>query len=152
MIACMTSAIRLATANDVQRLLPLVRALWLFERIPFDAVAVGAALQGLHADPSLGCVWVAETANELAGYTVVTFGYSLEHGGLVGLVDELYVTPALRDSGIGTQLIDRAVHACRERGVRRLQLEVDDVNPRAASLYARLGFETNARALLTKAL
>ncbi|MFE7775996.1 GNAT family N-acetyltransferase [Streptomyces sp. NPDC057445] len=48
---------------------------------------------------------------------------------------------ALRGQGIGTALIRAAESLARERGKDLLGLGVDRDNPRAAALYARLGYE-----------
>jgi GNAT superfamily N-acetyltransferase len=146
----MSPAIRPAEPLDLERLLPLVRTFWSFEKLPFESVNVGGVLGTLLANPSLGRVFVAESAETLVGYLVLTFGYSLEHGGRDALVDELFVQPDLRSSGLGTRLVESAVQTCREHGMVRLHLEVDRTNPRAEKLYGRLGFAANDRFLLTK--
>ncbi|MFB7591784.1 GNAT family N-acetyltransferase [Streptomyces sp. NPDC056169] len=54
----------------------------------------------------------------------------------------LDVWPAeLRGQGIGTALIHAPEELVRERGGAALGLGVGDDNPRAAALYARLGYE-----------
>lgn len=148
----MTPIVRRADASLLERLLPEVRSFWAFEKLSYDRVDVRAVLGALLENPTLGCVFVAERAGEIVGYTVLTFGYSLEHGGQDGLLDELYVREEMRGAGLGTQLVEHAAEACRERGITRLHLEVDHTNPRAAKLYARLGFAANDRALITRKL
>ncbi|MFT3922309.1 MAG: GNAT family N-acetyltransferase [Myxococcales bacterium] len=146
------ASVRLASAPDLQRLLPHVREFWKFEQLSWDTVDVAAVLGNLLADPRLGCVFVVELEQELVGYLVLTFGYSIEHGGRDALVDELYLRPDLRGAGVGARLIDSAAAACRAQGVRRLHLEVDDTNLRASQLYGRLGFARNQRFLMTMKL
>ena len=148
-----TSAlIRAARPADLERLLPQVRDFWLFEKLRWETVDVSRVLASLLDDPSRGRVFVAEADGELVGYSVLAFGYSLEHGGLDALVDELYVRPELRGDGLGTRLLEALAATCRALGITRLHLEVDRTNPRAQKLYARLGFGSNDRFLLTKKL
>ncbi|GGS67823.1 GNAT family N-acetyltransferase [Streptomyces violaceus] len=53
----------------------------------------------------------------------------------------LFVWPAsLRSQGVGTALLHTAERLARERGVGVMGLGVGDGNPRAAALYARLGY------------
>ncbi|WP_370410983.1 GNAT family N-acetyltransferase [Streptomyces fradiae] len=52
----------------------------------------------------------------------------------------LDVREDLRGQGIGTALIRAAEELARERGRTHLGLGVGDDNPRAAALYARLGY------------
>lgn len=139
-----------ATPRDVDELLPMIAELWRIEKIPFDADRVRALLHVLFDDARAGTVWIARSERAIVGYMILTFGFSVEHGGRDALIDELYVSPDQRGSGLGTHLLDVAFAACIEAGITRLHLEVDHTNPRAAALYERLGFEANDRALLTK--
>jgi ribosomal protein S18 acetylase RimI-like enzyme len=50
------------------------------------------------------------------------------------------VYQALQSCGIGTILIQAAEQRIRARGLRRAELAVEQVNPRARALYDRLGY------------
>ena len=55
-------------------------------------------------------------------------------------LDTLTVHPDVRGQRIGTQLVDAVVALAIAEGKRFVKLEVEDVNPRAKSLYEQLGF------------
>ena len=56
-------------------------------------------------------------------------------------INGLFVWPAsLRSRGIGASLIRTAERLAQERGIEAMGLGVGDDNPRAAALYARLGY------------
>jgi len=55
-------------------------------------------------------------------------------------VTNLQVPPAKRGRGVGTALMESAEERVRARGLRRIGVGVADDNPRAAMLYARLGY------------
>lgn len=150
MLSCMESEIVLASPLDVERLLPHTEVFWKFEKLAFDLVKVRRVLLGLLEHPSYGRVLMAQRGPEIIGYLVLTFGYSLEHGGRDALVDELYVHESARGSGLGTRLLAQAFAICEREGIARVHLEVDNENPRAAALYTRLGFVGNDRKLLTR--
>jgi len=57
-----------------------------------------------------------------------------------GTIWMLEVHPALQSCGIGTVLIRAAEQRIRARGLHRAELGVEDSNPRARSLYERLGY------------
>ena len=81
-----------------------------------------------------------EVDSELAGYSVLSFTYSLEAGGLVVLLEEGFVKPEYRSHGLGTKLLE-FLKAEYHGKAARLRLEVAPGNTRAIALYERLGFE-----------
>ena len=58
----------------------------------------------------------------------------------VGAIQNLGVTPAHRNLGLGTQLLMASLHGFRDHGLRRAFLEVTAQNSGAVRLYERLGF------------
>ena len=137
---------RRATPADLPSLLAMQREFYAHERYPFDEGVAAAAMRALLEDASLGRMMIADEA----GYFVVTFGYSLEFGGRDAFVDELYVLPAARGRGLGTQALALAEEVCREASVRALHLEVEFENPEAKRLYARSGYYEHTRHLMTR--
>lgn len=115
------------------------------ERDPHDPAAKRRALELLLRRPDLGAVLVAALDGRPVGYAVGTLGLALEVGGLFLLVDELYVEPALRGSGLGRALLQRLVAWGRAAGCRQVDLEVGWENRPAQDWYARLGFERHRR-------
>lgn len=148
--SAMSFSVRTAEPGDLERLLPLVRELWKHEEMTWHETRTPAALARLLGDASLGRVWIALEARRPIGYLALCFGYSLEYLGRDAFVDELYVEPARRSSGLGAHLLALAEAACPALGVGALHLEVDRVNARARELYARNGFLDKDRFLMTK--
>ncbi|HEV2286728.1 MAG TPA: GNAT family N-acetyltransferase [Steroidobacteraceae bacterium] len=133
--------IRGALPADIPQLLALVRRYWEFERIEgFEALRVELTLTQLVANPHLGAAWVAEEHGQLRGYLVAVLVLSLEHGGLMAEVDELFVVPEARGRGLGAQLLAAAEGALAARGCVRLQLELGVANETARAFYARRGY------------
>jgi len=62
-----------------------------------------------------------------------------------GTLEQLATRAELMSRGIGTKLIREAERRIRERGKRWAVLSVEDNNPRARSLYERLGYVEYAR-------
>ncbi|MFI6415984.1 GNAT family N-acetyltransferase [Streptomyces sp. NPDC050842] len=56
------------------------------------------------------------------------------------VMDGIAVAPGHRGAGIGTMLLREIAAVAAEAGLRRLRLDVIDVNPRARALYERHGF------------
>ncbi len=62
--------------------------------------------------------------------------------GKVGIfVEDLYVDPAARGSGIGRQLLITALEREAGRGAAFLKLEVTTTNSGAVAFYRKCGFE-----------
>lgn len=60
--------------------------------------------------------------------------------GPLAQLEELYVLPALRDSGIGTALLTRAVDEVVARGAIEVHINVDEVDVDTRRFYERHGF------------
>jgi GNAT superfamily N-acetyltransferase len=110
--------------------------------------AVERAVDGLLADPRRGFLLV-EPGVAVAW---VSFTWALEHGGLTAWLEELYVVPDRRGSGIGTRLLREAERRARAAGCAAVDLEVDVEHGRAADLYRREGFVPLPRARWVKKL
>jgi GNAT superfamily N-acetyltransferase len=79
------------------------------------------------------------------GVAYVSFVWSLEHGGLSAWLEELYVVPERRDGGTGTALVHAVKGVCRAHGCAAIDLEIEESQARAVSLYEREGFERHTR-------
>lgn len=76
-----------------------------------------------------------------AGYALVSKTFSREAGGTVWWLEELYILPEYRGKGLGRSYFDFIEKVAAENGVRRLRLEVEPDNTRAAKLYSNLGYK-----------
>jgi ribosomal protein S18 acetylase RimI-like enzyme len=70
---------------------------------------------------------------------------SVEHGGAVLFIEELYVVPEARRRGVARALLGRLLAEAAASGVRAIELEVDEGHEPARALYRNLGFEANRR-------
>jgi len=131
-------------------MMPLVRGFYVYEKLVLDEGRYRELALELIANENLGRLLVIETENELIGYAVIGFGFSLEFGGRDALLDEFYLLEAHRGQGIGTQLISVMEELCRAKGIGAVHLEADYVNVRVHEFYKRLGFRDHERHLMTK--
>ena len=129
----------------------MVRAYCAEDGLAFDAQRQGAALTAAADGDALCLAWLVRRAEETVGYVVLTLGFSLESGGRDGFIDELYIAPAMRGRGIGTQALALVEREAGTRGLKRLYLEVAHGNP-ALALYRRAGFTDHRRHLMSKFL
>ncbi|HEU4536646.1 MAG TPA: GNAT family N-acetyltransferase [Polyangiaceae bacterium] len=135
----MTSIEPLAPA-DRGAAVALLAAQFAEHAIALDEARLVDALAGLVDSPGRGAVLLARVEAQPVGLAALTYTWSLERGGLVAWLDELYVVPARRGAGLGRALLDRAVTHALAQGCLALELEVDHGHARAERLYQRSGF------------
>lgn len=134
---------------DVARLL----AVQLREHhVDLDSARLEAACRGVLQDPSRGFFLVLELDQRCIGAAYVSFVWALEHGGRSAWLEELYVEPAYRQSGLGTAFLQRVLDECQARGCAALDLEIDADHERVRSLYLRNGFDELPRGRLVRRL
>jgi ribosomal protein S18 acetylase RimI-like enzyme len=137
--------VRLAAPADVAGIATLAERYWEFEGIVgFDRPQIESLLANLISAPQLGACWVAEANGRLCGYLLAVFMLSLEHGGLMAEIDEVFVSQEMRSAGLGSLLVATAERHLAERGLRRLQLQLGAANDRARLFYERHGFRRRA--------
>ena len=107
--------------------------------------ALQRATQGLIDDHKLGRILTARLDGELAGVAVISFLWTLEHGGPAAWLDEVYVEPSRRGEGIGRKLVEAAMQVARDSGCIALDLEVDAGHEAAERLYERMEFRRHRR-------
>jgi GNAT superfamily N-acetyltransferase len=135
--------IHLASLADLPVATLLVRA-----QLDEHEIAVSnlsTAVAGLIERPERGAVLLAYYGDEPVGVAALAYTWTLEHGGLVAWLDELYVAPAHRNRGIGRALLDRALSHAAAAGCLAVDLEVEQSHARAARLYASAGFQALPR-------
>lgn len=142
----------LAKSGDIPLLLSLVQEYYAYDQHPYEGDRTYQALSTLLAQPHLGLIWLIEVAQEPIGYMVLTFGFSLEAGGLEACIDELYIQPSYRQRGLGRKALAWMEATCRGRDVRVIYLEVERQNAIAQQLYKKVGYIDKNRFLMTKEL
>ena len=141
-----------ATLADVPILLDLMRLYYEYDGHPFVEETAQLGLERLLRDPSLGVAWVIYDAEEPAGYLVACFGYALEYAGRDAFIDEFYVKPEYRESGIGSNALSQVEEQLTAMGLKAMYLLVMPGNDRAEQFYRRAGYDDTGRLLLSKGL
>ena len=82
--------------------------------------------------------YIIEENEDIFGYCLLSKTYSQEVGGMVCLVEELYIKEEYRSKGIGTKVFEFLKE--RFKDYKRIRLEVEVNNKRAITLYNSIGF------------
>ena len=136
----MNHSLRLASIDDIQQLLPLIRDFHTLEGIQISEEQRKKAVNDLLSDLSLGGVWLILADTTVAGYVALTFGYSIEFGGKDAFIDELYIRPELQGQGLGKQTLIKIQQAAKAQNIQAVHLEVARHNTKAQKIYARANF------------
>jgi GNAT superfamily N-acetyltransferase len=127
--------------DDLPELLGLVRAyLDFYEVTPSDDEML-ALSRALIADPEReGVQFLARDATGRAvGFASLFWTWTTTRGGRLGVMNDLFVDPAARGTGLADALIAACAQRCRERGVRWLEWQTAQDNHRAQAVYERVG-------------
>lgn len=140
-----TETICVATEADTDDVLPLLATQLGEHDITIGRDALRAAIVGLVSKRERGAILIARRGARPVGIAVLAYTWTVEHGGLVTWLDELYVVPELRESGLGTRLLRDAMDHAKRDGCIAMDLEVDVEHARVESLYVRYGFTSLPR-------
>ena len=127
--------IRRAILDDLDALVELHQAVCVVDEHPFSDDRARAAFGPLLVGDEHGVVWVTD---DLRGYAVLTWGWSIEAGGREAVLDEIFVHD--RGQGLGSLLLAHVVADGERRGLARIFLETESANARGRQLYERHGF------------
>jgi GNAT superfamily N-acetyltransferase len=132
--------IRAAARADVPELLRLIRELAVYEKLEDQAQGTEPALAAALFGPRPVCeALVAEAGGRAVGFALyfITFSTFLCKPGLY--LEDLFVEPAHRGSGIGKALLSRLAAIAVERGYGRFEWRVLDWNEPSIRFYEALG-------------
>ncbi|MBM0123611.1 GNAT family N-acetyltransferase [Pimelobacter simplex] len=134
--------VRLATSADAF----VVGGLLFDFNTEFDTPTPTAADFGdrfttLLARPDVFVVLAEDPATgDATGFGLLTLRPTPYGDGPLAQLEELYVVPPLRDQGIGTALLTRAVAEVEERGGIEVHINVDEIDVDTRRFYERHGF------------
>ena len=136
----MAATIRPATPADVGAMLALMRELAEFEKLTHLFVATEAGLDDalFGARPASEAL-VADDGGRIVGYALYFHNFSTFLGRRGLYLEDLYVQPALRGSGLGSAMLRYLAALAVERQCGRFEWSVLDWNQPAIDFYERMG-------------
>ena len=136
----MSAAFPLAKPEHLDRLVALVGSFHAETGIEQTDEDRRNGLAPLLEGTPYGVAYLIGPARAPIGYIIITFGWSVEFGGLDAIIDEIYVRPGVRGRGIATEALLAVPNALAGGGLRAIHLEVERSNEIAQKLYHRAGF------------
>jgi GNAT superfamily N-acetyltransferase len=145
--------IGLVDARELDAIVALFEAQLREHEIATPREELRSVIQTVIAEPRYGFMLAARAPDSRPiGVAYASSLLSLEHGGVSGWLEELYVLPPWRGQGIGSRLVEEVVGHARELGWRGIDLEVEASHQRAISLYARHQFQPHSRSRFYRVL
>jgi GNAT superfamily N-acetyltransferase len=138
--------IRAATESDIPAILGFIRALAKYERLEHECIATEEGLhktlfgQRAYAEVVFACVDGAPL-----GFALFFHNYSTFLGKPGIYLEDLFVNPEARGSGLGKRLLQWLAQTAVERDCGRLEWSVLDWNEPSIRFYKNLGAELKSQ-------
>ena len=134
--------IREAKISDVQAIYDLIVELAIYEKEP-DAVVASVAdiRENLFGAKPVAYCHVAEVDGQVVGIAIWFLNYSTWLGKAGLYLEDLFVKPEFRGSGLGLSLMKTLAQVCVDRGYERFQWWVLDWNQPSINFYKSIGAE-----------
>jgi ribosomal protein S18 acetylase RimI-like enzyme len=130
-------------AEEVARLLVAFR-----DHLGFDWPSDNAFLAGVERlidDPATEYLLGApDEDTRPAGVVQLRYRWSVWRASHDCLLEDLFVDPGTRRSGLGRALVQAAIERARARECRRIELDTAETNEAALALYRSAGFDNDA--------
>jgi ribosomal protein S18 acetylase RimI-like enzyme len=129
-----------AGVSDLPVLLGMLRAYCDFYKVHPSDDALTALCRTLIEDPAQGEQSIArDNSGAPLGFATIYWTWQTLNASRVGVLNDLYVMPEARGSGVGRALIEQCRKRCRDRGAARLVWETAPDNTTAQRLYDGIG-------------
>jgi GNAT superfamily N-acetyltransferase len=137
-----SAQIRSAHPSDLNGIVALIQALADYEKLS-DQVTGDPEKLGLHlfGDRPFASALVAEVDQVLVGYALYFFNYSTFKMQPGLYLEDLFVLPDYRRSGVGSALIKAVAQEAVAQGCVRYEWQVLDWNQPAIEFYQKMGAE-----------
>ncbi|RTE11586.1 GNAT family N-acetyltransferase [Paenibacillus whitsoniae] len=129
-VKCLLAGYLNSSSNGVDESAPSPEQLELCEQV----------LNRFIKDVSSYC-YLAKQDHDYIGFIVLSWSFSISKGYPILRIEALYTSSKHRKKGVGKKLMEHAINLASANNAARLQLETDDDNAPARTLYKQLGFK-----------
>jgi len=136
----MALTIRQATVSDLKDLVPLFDAYRQFYRQPSEPDRIRKFLLS-RFEHNQSVIFVAVRDGAAVGFTQLYPSFSSGALARIFILNDLFVDPSARLSGVGSALLEGAAEYGRRVGALRLVLSTEITNNPAQALYEKLGWK-----------
>jgi GNAT superfamily N-acetyltransferase len=129
-----------ATETDLTALLPLMRAYCDFYEVAPSDDALLSLARALIADPEReGVQLLARSEGRAVGFATIFWSWATTSAERIGVMNDLFVAPEARGTGLAAALIEACRAECAARGAGTLTWQTAPDNAAAIKVYDRVG-------------
>lgn len=132
------------STGSMPLLLELSQFMHEHEAVPFDAERISSAFAFLIENPQQGNVFLIsadeENQKDIIGFIVLCYSFSVEFGGQIATIDQLYILSDWRRQGVGSYILPLIEKHVRERQCQAVNLEVNLGNSGAREFYEQFDY------------
>jgi ribosomal protein S18 acetylase RimI-like enzyme len=130
-----------ATLDDLDELAPLFDAYRVFYKQASDIATARRFIDARLREAEASALFLARRDGEAVGFTRMWRVHSSIAARPAWILEDLYVVPAVRRSGVAQTLMDRSERHARDDGAVYVALETAVDNSGAQALYESIGYE-----------
>jgi GNAT superfamily N-acetyltransferase len=128
------------TETDLTELLPLMRAYCNFYEVAPSDDELLSLSRALLADPEHeGIQLLARDEGRADGFATIFWSWATTSAERIGVMNDLFVAPEARGTGLAAALIESCRAECAARGVGKLTWQTAPDNAAAMKVYDRVG-------------
>jgi GNAT superfamily N-acetyltransferase len=127
------------TEGDLRELLPLMRAYCDFYEVTPSDGALLALSRALIQDPDREGVQLLAREAGAVGFATIFWSWATTSAGRIGVMNDLFVAPEARGTGVAEALIEACRAECATHGAGKLTWQTAPDNAVAMKVYERVG-------------
>jgi GNAT superfamily N-acetyltransferase len=127
------------TETDLGELLPLMRAYCDFYAVAPSDEALLALARALIEDPEHEGVQLLAREGGAVGFATIFWSWATTSAERIGVMNDLFVAPEARGTGVAEALIEACRAECAARGAGKLTWQTAMDNAAAMKVYDRVG-------------
>jgi len=131
----MALTIRRAVVQDFPVIFSLIKEFAEFQKTPNN---VKITLEQMIAEKDHFQAFVVESNAGIIGFATFFFTYYSWTGKAL-YIDDLYITTASREKGVGTQLLNTIIQLAKDEQCKKVRWQVSGWNTNAISFYKKMG-------------